>query len=123
MRAGRTQEAIDHYLEMLKEEPRNGDYWLGLASVYENMGEPAAALHHLSEGARLAPDHRDLFGYGFRMAASLGMKEEARKFVTRWLDRHPDDKEFRSLNENFDAVIESEFGIKADSAGMMTNEP
>jgi hypothetical protein len=56
------------------------------------------------------------------MAAHLGQRDVARGFVTGWLEHHPDDREFRSLLQNFDQILDEEFGIVPDSAGTRTGD-
>jgi hypothetical protein len=105
MRTGRTQEAVDYYENLLKEEPRNAAFWLMLASVYENMGQLPAALYSLREGSRVAPDERRLFEYGVRIAALLGQRDAAEDFARRWLAKHPDDEMFKSLLRDLDRFL------------------
>jgi tetratricopeptide (TPR) repeat protein len=97
MRGGEPQKAIDYYTERLREEPRNARYWLMLSSIYENMGQLPAALFNLREGSRMVPDERRLFEFGVRIAAILGQREEAEDFARRWLEKHPNDREFMAI--------------------------
>ena len=48
------------------------------------------------------------------MAALLGKKEDAVFFVKKWIERHPNDREFVSLYENIDRVLYEEFGLGTD---------
>ncbi len=112
MRSGRTDKAVKYFLDEISKDPYNGEYWIGLATVQEKSGNPREALETLIEGSRKAPESRNLFGQGFRVAASLGMRDEAERFVTDWLDRHPADKEFNALNRDMDKVLREEFGIE-----------
>ncbi|MCW3991184.1 MAG: tetratricopeptide repeat protein, partial [Candidatus Bathyarchaeota archaeon] len=122
MRNGEPQKAVDHYVKVLKEEPGNGIYWIMLSSVYEQMGQLPAALYNLQEGSRMAPEERRLFEYGFRIAALLGQRDTARDFVRRWLEAHPDDKQFRKLYDDMDRFLEEEFGIAPEGEGAPAKE-
>jgi hypothetical protein len=114
-RAGRFDRAIRFYEAQIESNPGRGEYWLGLASVYEDRGDPGAALEVIERGVEASPDHRDLFAHGFRIAALLGRPQLAESFVLRWLDGHPGDKEFRDLYNNIDKVLETEFGYGGDT--------
>ena len=110
MRAGRVEEAAAHYRRELEKTPSRGDLWVALAGVYEDTGRPRRALEVLREGSRESPDHRDIFGHGFRLAATLGEYGLARSFIERWIDSHPGDREFMGLYRNIDEVLRTEFG-------------
>ena len=109
-RAGRPEEGVAHYERLLERQPGNGVYWLALARIYEEAEDFETAIEILRRGTSAAPDHRDIFGQGFYLAASSGRLEEARLFVRRWLEAHPDDREFRELDADFDRIISEEFG-------------
>ncbi|MBU8923212.1 MAG: DUF2723 domain-containing protein [Bacteroidales bacterium] len=103
--------AEKHYLTLLAEEPSRGDYWVGLSSVYESMGDLERTVQTLEEASKSSLDHRDIFGHGFRISATLGRKEQAVSFVRRWLEGHPEDKEFQSLLDDIDRILQDEFGL------------
>ena len=105
MRAGRTQEAIEYYQGKLRENPRNANYWIMLASVHEQSGQLPAALHNLREGSKFVPGERRLFEYGVRIAALLDQRDTAEDFARRWLADHPDDQEFRALLRDMDRLM------------------
>ncbi len=115
-RAGQIDKAVGHYMREVEREPSNGDFWMGLASIYEDRGDSERALEVLERAIAAAPDHRDLFGHGFRIAATFGRRELAKKFVRSWLDGHPGDKEFRQLYDNIDHVLDTEFGNGGSTA-------
>jgi hypothetical protein len=111
MRNGQTDEAVAHYERELARDPHNGELWVKLAGVYENGGDLAGALSVLERGAAAAPEYRDVFGHGFRVAAMLGKADEAREFIRRWLETHPGDREFGDLYDGIDRVLYEEFGV------------
>ena len=105
--------ALEYYRGRIAEEPGNGGYWVGLAAAYESIDQIEQSLSALLEGAEAAPDHKDIFKHGFQMSALLGKREEAVFFVKKWIERHPNDKEFMSLYRDIDRVLYEEFGIGA----------
>ncbi|MBN2184091.1 MAG: DUF2723 domain-containing protein [Candidatus Krumholzibacteriota bacterium] len=119
IRNGQQDKAIEYYNKLIKMEPGNGDYWVGIAAAYESSGRIDLSLSTLLEGAAAAPDNKDVFKHGFQVAALLGKREDAVFFVKKWVERHPSDREFISLYENIDRVLYEEFGVGADpdSAG------
>jgi tetratricopeptide (TPR) repeat protein len=110
MRQGDSQKAIDYYTKRVREDPGTGEFWVGLASAYESVGQRLTALRSLQEGSQMAPDYKELYGFGFRMAAVLGQREVARDFVMRWLSRHPEDEEFRAIYKDIDRILDEETG-------------
>jgi cytochrome c-type biogenesis protein CcmH/NrfG len=107
---GEPQRAIDHYMRVIREDPRNGEYWIMLAKVYEYQGMFDLALQNLNEGIRMAPDNRQLYVEGFRLAAQAGQREIAKDFIKRWLDKNPGDQQLQSLYKDIDSYIEEHFG-------------
>ncbi len=108
-RAGHFDRAVEHYTKEIGRDPSRGEYWMGLASIYEDSGDMERALEVLGRAIVAAPGHRDLFGHGFRLSAILGRREQAKGFVRSWLDGHPGDQEFRQLYDNIDDVLDTEF--------------
>jgi tetratricopeptide (TPR) repeat protein len=115
-RAGDFEKAKAHYRGEIDLDPANGEFWMGLASIHEEAGDIGGALEVLEEGTRSATDYRDLFAHGFRLSATLGRREQARGFIRRWIDVHPEDREFRSLYDNIDKVLDTEFGAEGNSS-------
>jgi tetratricopeptide (TPR) repeat protein len=111
LQAGRPDRAVAHYEEMIREDPGEGEYWIRLAGVYEAQGMLPEALQKCKQGIEAAPDFRDLYGYGFRIAALLGDSASAKGLVVRWLAIRPDDGEFRSILGNIDEILKNEFGL------------
>lgn len=102
--------AIKYYRSELEKSPQFGDLWMGLASIYEASGELDKALQVLKEAVRVQVDHRDLYGYGFSIAAKTKRRDEAVNFVREWLEMHPDDEEYQHLYNNVDMYMEERFG-------------
>ncbi|HSG29129.1 MAG TPA: tetratricopeptide repeat protein, partial [Candidatus Krumholzibacterium sp.] len=118
MRNGQYEKAAGHYMEQLRIDPARGDFWMGLANVYEKAGDLERAVEALREGSFASPDHKDLFGHGFRISAMLGRRDDAVEFVSRWVQAHPEDREFKSLLDDIDKILYEEFGVgkAADTA-------
>jgi tetratricopeptide (TPR) repeat protein len=110
-RTGQVERGIEHYERVLAEQPQRGEFWMGLARIYEEEGEPDKALEVLRRGVQAIPGHRDFYASGFYISAKEGRLEDARWFVEAWLARHPQDKEFRQLLDNFENVVYEEFGV------------
>jgi tetratricopeptide (TPR) repeat protein len=106
LRSGQPQKAIDYYIGVLREEPRNPMYWIMLSSIYEQMGQLPAALDNLREGSRLVPGERRLFEFGIRIAAMLGQREAVDDFARRWLADHPNDQNFKNLLQDVGRMLE-----------------
>ena len=115
-RAGHFDRAVEHYTREIERDPSRSEYWMGLASIYEDSGDMERALEVLGRAIVAAPGHRDLFGHGFRLSATLGRREQAKGFVRSWLDGHPGDREFRQLYDNIDRVLDTEFGTGGSPA-------
>ncbi len=117
------KKAIEHFTREIARDPGNGEYWVGLAGAYERDGRLEKAFETLREGAVRAPEHRQVFGNGFRVAGSLGRGQDAINFIKNWIDRHPEDKELMSLYRDIDRVLYDEFGIGAPpDSGMLRKE-
>jgi hypothetical protein len=110
-RTGQVERGIEHYERVLGERPDRGECWLGLSKIYEENGDLEKSLEVLRRGIQIVPDNRDLYANGFYISARAGRRGDARSFVDAWLAKHPGDKEFRQLLDNFDQVLYEEFGI------------
>jgi len=107
---GRPEKAVEHYRRLLAENPADAECWQRLAAVYQKEGRLSDALEAAEEGIRAAADSRQLYVDAFRYAAMLHDAARAKGYVSRWLARHPDDVQFRSLEENADRVLREQFG-------------
>jgi len=107
------EKAVAHYIEMIRQEPVEGEYWLRLARIYEFKDQLPFALQNINEGIRLAPGNRQLYIDGFRVAARTGNAQMAKDFLRQWLDRNPDDQEMQGVFAGADKLLEKEFGLKA----------
>ncbi|MBN2072053.1 MAG: DUF2723 domain-containing protein [Candidatus Krumholzibacteriota bacterium] len=115
IRNGQAEKAVDYYKDRLKTDPGNGEFWVGIAAAYESMGQIENSLSILRRGSAMSPDHKDIFKHGFQMAALLGKRDEAVFFVSDWIERHPDDREFKALFDDIDRVLIEEFGFGDDT--------
>jgi len=113
-RNGQKGKAIEFYKELIEENPYRGEYYTGLITVYQEAGQPLAALEVVDRGINNAPDERDLYVYGFQIASGMGQAENARMYIEKWLRRHPGDRDFRSLLDNFREMMNN---YRQDSPG------
>ena len=117
MMAGDDGKAVAHYIEMIRQDPQEGEYWVRLARIYEFKNQLPFALKNINEGIRLVPEYRQLYIDGFRDAALMKDAEAAKDFLRQWLDRHPDDREIQNLFASADKLLEDEFGLKPSGPG------
>jgi tetratricopeptide (TPR) repeat protein len=116
MMNGNDQKAIDHYIQAIRKDPGEGEYWSRLARIYEFKEQPSIALKSVNDGIRYAPEFRQLYIDGFRVAARLGDAGAAKDYLRRWLDRHPEDQEMEGIIAGADKLLEEEFGLKPGSS-------
>jgi tetratricopeptide (TPR) repeat protein len=109
------QKAIDHYIRAIRRDPGEGEYWSRLARIYEFKEQPSIALKSIDDGIRYAPEFRQLYIDGFRVAARLGDGGAAKDYIRQWLDRHPEDQEMEGILAGADKLLEDEFGLKPGS--------
>ncbi len=114
--------ALEHYRRQLEIEPGRGEFWVGLAAVHESMGDQGKALEVLKEGCAKAPGSRDVYGHAFRVAATMGSGDEAKGFIRKWLDSHPDDAEFGTLDRDIDRILVEEFGVAGPAESVSGKE-
>jgi len=117
MMAGDDGKAVAHYIEMIRQDPQEGEYWVRLARIYEFKNQLSFALKNINEGIRLVPEYRQLYIDGFRVAALMKDAGAAKDFLRQWLDRHPDDQEMQNLFASADKLLEDEFGLKPSGRG------
>jgi tetratricopeptide (TPR) repeat protein len=117
MMAGDDDKAVAHYIEMIRQDPGEGEYWVRLARIYEFKNQLPFALQNINEGIRLAPEYRQLYIDGFRVAALMKEAGAAKDFLRQWLERHADDQEMQNLFASADKLLEDEFGLKPSGPG------
>ncbi len=117
MMAGDDGKAVAHYIEMIRQDPEEGEYWVRLARIYEFKDQFPFALQNINEGIRLVPEYRQLYIDGFRVAALMKDAGAAKDFLRQWLDRHPNDQEMQNLFASADKLLEDEFGLKPSGRG------
>jgi tetratricopeptide (TPR) repeat protein len=108
------QKAIDHFVQAIRQDPGEGEYWSRLARVYEFKEQFSIALRSVDDGIRYAPDFRQLYIDGFRIAARSGNGGAAKDYIRRWLERHPEDQEIEGILAGADKMLEDEFGLKPE---------
>jgi tetratricopeptide (TPR) repeat protein len=109
------QQAIGHYVRAIRRDPGEGEYWTRLARIYEFKEQPSIARQTVDDGIRFAPEFRQLYIDGFRIAARLGDGEAAKDYIRHWLNRHPEDREMQGVLAGADKLLEDEFGLKSGS--------
>jgi tetratricopeptide (TPR) repeat protein len=105
-------EAIAQFRKMIQVDPGEAEYWLRLAWIY-GEDQPAVALRTIDEAISRIPDGRQLYIDGFRYAAHAGLVDSAKRYIQRWLERHPDDNEMRSAFSDVDSLIRADYGAPA----------
>jgi hypothetical protein len=103
---GDMSKGMGYYDSLTRAEPGTGEYWLRYARLIAAEGRYDFAIAKIDEGISRAPEFRQLYVEGFQFAARSGMAEQARGFIERWLDKHPDDKEFVATLQDFDSIME-----------------
>jgi hypothetical protein len=88
-----------------------------LARIYEFKEQLPFALQNINEGMRLAPEYRQLYIDGFRVAARMGQGDTAKDYLRQWLGRHPDDDEMRGVFDGADRLLREEFNISPGGEG------
>ena len=88
---GDTVQAIRFYQEQADRQPGNLELRFRLAGVYERTGRYQESLEQLEYVLRLDPDSRDAAMAAVGMAIRVDSVEKARKFLSDWLMRHPED--------------------------------
>ncbi len=109
------QQAIDHYVQAIRRDPGEGEYWTRLARIYEFREQHSIAGKSIDDGIRYAPEFRQLYLDGFRVAARLGNGAGAKDYIRQWLVRHPEDREMQGILAGADKLLEDEFGLAPGS--------
>jgi hypothetical protein len=105
------EKAINHYRKAIRSDPHEGEYWVRLARVYEYANELPVALTTIDEGIKTAPETRQLYIDGFRVAANMHKGDLAKTYIKRYVDAHPDDEDMRSIYAGIDKILEEDFGV------------
>lgn len=107
---GQPGKAVEYYQNQIRKEPTEGEYWLQLARVYEFQEQIKTALQNILQGIQLVPNYKALYEDGIRMATRIGDAGLAKSFVTRWLEKHPNDMRFRGYYSEIDSFMQEMFG-------------
>jgi len=103
--AGDTTNALQFYMDGLRENPGDLQLMYRLAGVYERLGDYAKALDLIDPILRVDPDGQDLVIMGYTLSVRGGMYERARRYLTDWLERHPNDQEIKQMLDDFDRQV------------------
>jgi len=68
-----------------------------LGGIYERMQQYDKALDILDAILVRDPEARDIAITGFQIARGAGLTERARRYLTSWLSRHPNDEGVRKM--------------------------
>ncbi|MCK4538064.1 MAG: DUF2723 domain-containing protein [Candidatus Krumholzibacteria bacterium] len=111
--------AIEYFKSEQVRDPDNCDFHLGVAAVYEAMGDLDSALDALARSSDEMIACRDIFTHGFNIAARLGRRARAKEFVKKWLDLHPEDREMANFYADIDRILDQETAAEdsVDSGG------
>ncbi|HEX6790633.1 MAG TPA: DUF2723 domain-containing protein [Candidatus Krumholzibacteria bacterium] len=103
--AGDSAQAVQHYVDLLKEKPGDDALSYRLAGVYERLGRYADALELIDPLYAKEPDAKDLSVMVFTLAARAHMPERARAYMQDWLKRHPDDADGRQALDEYERQL------------------
>ncbi|HEX5132096.1 MAG TPA: DUF2723 domain-containing protein [Candidatus Krumholzibacteria bacterium] len=104
--AGDTTQAVQFYLDALRESPGDMQLMYRLAGVYEKIGDYPAALELIDPILRVDPESQELVMMGYTLGVRAGMYDRARGYLTEWLTRHPDDAEIKEMLADFDRQLQ-----------------
>ncbi|RKZ06467.1 hypothetical protein DRQ05_04730, partial [bacterium] len=103
--------AVNYYKQELKKDPKEGEFWVRVARIFESQKEYSEALQFIDRGISTIPNYRQLYSDGFRIAAKLGKPDTAKSYISNWLTKHPDDEQLSKIYDKLDEVLKEEFGI------------
>jgi hypothetical protein len=103
--AGDTVGGLDFYRDQIEADPGNLMAMYRLSGIFERMGDYQSATKLLDAVLTADPDNRELVLTASSVAARGGMVGNARRYLTSWLARHPEDDSARQMLEELDAAI------------------
>jgi len=74
---GKYRKSLGHYQILLRREPKNSDYLLGLAQLHDWQGRPKSAIPLLRKALALTPTYADVWEVLVRVLAKTGHSVEA----------------------------------------------
>jgi hypothetical protein len=95
--AGDTAQALQFYRDGLEKDPGDVQLMYRLGGIYERMRQYDKALDILDAILIRDPEARDIAITGFQIARGAGLTERARRYLTSWLSRHPNDESVRKM--------------------------
>ena len=87
--ADRGAEAVAHFTEAIRRQPRHGDYYSNLGAALLEMGRADEALARQDEALRLEPNKAFIYNNRGRALAALGRRDEARAAYAEALRLEP----------------------------------
>ncbi|MGO9314310.1 MAG: tetratricopeptide repeat protein [Syntrophobacteraceae bacterium] len=89
-------EAIEYFGQVLKADPFNAKAHSRMSNAYWAQGKTEDALNSLTKALELKPGDRDTVLTCTRFFEALGKEDYSREVLQSYLDKNPQDKEFRS---------------------------
>lgn len=89
-------EAIECFGQVLRTEPFNAKAHSRMSKAYWAQGKTEDALNSLTRALELEPGNRDTVLMCTRFFKALGKEDYSREVLQSYLDKNPEDREFRS---------------------------
>jgi tetratricopeptide (TPR) repeat protein len=124
LEAGDTTGAVAYYRRQIARMPADTELLYRLAGVYERLGRLDSALMAVDELIKRDPTHRDAVLSGVGIALRFGFDEQAERYLSGWLAKHPNDTSVRRALEELQAkgtTLEREGAGEADSGTVDTS--
>ena len=112
-----------HYIEMIRRDPGEGEYWCRLARIYEYKDQFPFALQNIDEGIRSRRKTGSSTSTASASPRGWETARTAKDYLRQWLDRHPEDREMQGIFAGADKLLEEEFGLKAPGAAERERRP
>lgn len=107
-------EAARCFSQVLEVDPFNAKAYRRLSNAYWGQGKTEDALNSLTRALELEPGDRETVLECARVFEALGKRDFAEEVLRSYLDKHPEDEEFRSRLES--VVMPAEETISSDAA-------
>jgi len=89
MESGRTEEAIEHYLQALRINPYSSEVHNNLADALSKLGQFQKAIHHYHEALRIQPDYVDAYNDLGNALINIGQVSDAIRHFNQALRLNP----------------------------------
>src|SRR5258708_30021498 len=124
--AGRDNDAIAKYAEVIEKAPSAASAYVGLGAIYYKRGDAAKAYDIFTKGLTHAPENKVLLSNSAAAALQIGKAEEALGYADRAVQKSRGDADlyalrssiFRALNRSNEALgdIQQAIRLQPDEA-------